>query len=150
MSVPYEVFVEAFLNKITEYDLAAIEDPGIKNDIVYGYMKRAINGFKRVCKYDLTTTGNDADECFDTDIPSDELNEIADIVSEGMVVQWLKPYVYKQELLENTLNTHDFTGYSPAELLLRVGNAYNKSQKDFTQMVREYSFDVGDLTDLHL
>jgi len=67
-----------------------------------------------------------------------------------MVVQWLKPYVYKQELLENVLNTKDFSTYSPAELLLRVGNAYAKAQKDYLNMIREYSFNHGDLTDLHL
>ena len=67
-----------------------------------------------------------------------------------MVVQWLKPYVYKQELLESTLNTRDFTAYSPAELLRRVGDAYTKAQKDYIQMVREYSYNHGDLTVLHL
>jgi len=67
-----------------------------------------------------------------------------------MVVQWLKQYVNKQEILENVLNTRDFTTYSPAELLLRVGNAYADARKNFTQMIREYSFNHGDLTDLHL
>ena len=40
--------------------------------------------------------------------------------------------------------------YSPAELLLRIGNAYAKVQKDYTNMVREYSYNHGDLSDLHL
>ena len=57
---------------------------------------------------------------------------------------------WKDELLENVLNTKDFTTYSPAELLMRVGNAYSKAQKDYTQKIREYSFNHGDLTDLHL
>ena len=79
-----------------------------------------------------------------------DLDEIVDIVSEGMLVQWMKPFVYKQEGLENVLNTKDFTTYSPAELLMRIGNAYNAAQKDFTNMMREYSYNHGDLTDLHL
>ena len=65
-------------------------------------------------------------------------------------MQWMKPYTYSQENLENVLNTRDFTTYSPAELLMRVGNAYEKAQKDFTKMMREYSYNHGDLTDLHL
>ena len=52
--------------------------------------------------------------------------------------------------MENAINTQDFTTYSPAELLLRVGNAYADAKKDYTQMIREYSFNTGDLTDLHL
>ena len=67
-----------------------------------------------------------------------------------MLVQWMKPYVYRQENLENVLNTKDFTTYSPAELLLRISNAYAKVQKDYTNMIREYSYSHGDLSDLHL
>jgi hypothetical protein len=53
-------------------------------------------------------------------------------------------------ILQNVLNTRDFIQYSPAELLMRVGNAYTQAKKDYTQMIREYSFNHGDLSDLHL
>lgn len=149
MSVAYDLFIGEFLSKITERDLLALSPEG-RDEAVFGYMRRAISGFKNVCKYDLTTTRDDENRIFNVDIAPEDIDDIADIVSEGMIVQWLKPYVYRQELLENTINTRDFTTYSPAELLLRVGNAYAKAQKDFTQMVREYSFNTGVLTDLHL
>lgn len=149
MSVPYDVFIGAFLNKITEYEIVNLYEY-TRDEIVIGYMKRAISGFKKNCKYDLSTTADDEIRCFNVDISKDDLDTITDIVSEGMVVQWLKPYVYKQELLENAINTRDFTTYSPAELLMRVGNAYTKAQKDYTQMIREYSYNTGDLSDLHL
>ena len=149
MSVAYNVFVGAFLNKITERDLMMI-DLDEREEIVFGYMKRAIAGFKRICKYDLTSTADDDNKCFDVIIPDYDIDEIVDIVSEGMVVQWLKPYIYSQELLENALNTRDFTVYSPAELLMRVGNAYEAAKKDYTQMMREYSFNTRKLTDLHI
>ena len=112
--------------------------------------KRALSAFRKNCKYDLFTTGDDNTRTFSVDIPEADLTEISDIVSEGMVSQWLKPYVNKQENLENVLNTKDFSTYSPAELLLRVGNAYAKVQKDYTNMIREYSYNHGDLSDLHL
>lgn len=149
MSVPYDIFVGAFLEKITEYELGFLATDD-RDEIVHGYMKRSIAGFKKNCKYNLVSSRVDELGEFNVDIPSDDLDEIVDIVSEGMVVQWLKPYVYKQELLENTINTRDFTTYSPAELLMRIGNAYEKAQKDYTQMIREYSYNNGDLSDLHL
>lgn len=149
MGIPYDVFFSAFLNKITEYELVNLYE-STRDKIVIGYMKRAISGFKKNCKYDLTTTSDDEIMIFNVDIPSEDLDEIVDIVSEGMIVQWLKPYVYKQELLENAINTKDFSTYSPAELLMRVGNAYTKAQKDYKQMIREYSYNTGDLSDLHL
>lgn len=151
MSVPYDVFAAAFLSKITEFDLLSLDDAS-RTEIVDGYMHKAVSNsnFKKVCGYNFSATKDDENRVFGLDIAEDTLDEIVDIVSEGMVVQWLKPYVYKQEILENVLNTKDFTTYSPAELLLRVGNTYAKAQKDYLSMIREYSYNHGDLTDLHL
>lgn len=149
MSVPYDVFAGAFLAKISEYSFLSLTEED-RTEMVDGFMKRALSAFRKNCKYDLFTTGDDNTRTFSVDIPEADLTEISDIVSEGMVSQWLKPYVNKQENLENVLNTKDFSTYSPAELLLRVGNAYAKVQKDYTNMIREYSYNHGDLSDLHL
>lgn len=149
MSVPYDTFAEAFLAKVSEYSFLSLPEDD-RTSIVDGFMRRALTAFRKNCKYDLFTTANDTDRLFAVDIPEADLIELSDIVSEGMVVQWLKPYVNKQEILENVLNTKDFTTYSPAELLLRVGNAYSKAQKDYISMIREYSYNHGDLSELHL
>lgn len=149
MSVSYDIFAETFLAKISEYELLSLPEKDRVN-IVDGFLKRALASFRKNCTYDLFTTANDSKREFTIDIPEDDLHELADIISEGMVVQWLKPYLNKQELLENVLNTKDFSTYSPAELLLRVGNAYEKAQKDYRNMIREYSYNHGDLSDLHL
>lgn len=149
MSVPYDLFTEAFLSKITEFDILQLEDED-QTAIVDGYMKRAFSNFIRMCDYDFTTTGDDELRSFEVEVDGNDLDEIVDIISEGMVVQWLKPYLYKQTLLQNVLNTRDFTVYSPAELLKQVRTTYEKSQKDFTQMMREYSFNHGKLRSYHI
>ncbi len=149
MSVSYDRFADAFLQKVTEYEFLKLTEYE-RNHQIDGYMKRAIAAFRKNCKYDLTTTADDVVREFDVDIDDGDLDEIADIVSEGMLVQWMKPYTYKQENLENVLNTRDFTTYSPSELLLRISTAYAQAKKDFTNMMREYSYNHGDLTDLHL
>ena len=149
MNISYDTFIGAFLEKITEFEFAAIprED---STAIIDGYLKRSVAAFRKNCRYDLVSTANDETRTFEADVLDEDVSELVDIVSEGMVVQWLKPYVYKQELLENALNTRDFTTYSPAELLKQVRSAYNGAQKDYTQMIREYSYNHGDLTDLHI
>ena len=149
MSVSYDLFTGAFLAKISEFEFLQLPAAD-RTNLVDGYMKRAIAEFKHICVYDLMNAMNDETREFAINIEDDDIDEIVNIVSEGMVVQWLKPYIYRQELLENTLNTKDFTTYSPAELLMRVGNAYKDSQKDYLQMTREYSYNHGDLTDLHI
>ena len=147
--ISYDRFTSAFLDKVLEFDFAnmgAFE----RNRIVDDYMKRAISAFRHICEYDLSSTADDKVREFNVNIPEEDLYEILDIISEGMVVQWLKPYAYKQENLEMFLNTKDYSGYSPAELLNRISAIYAKAQKDFVSMMREYSYNHGDLSDLAL
>ena len=148
MSVSYNVFTQAFLDKVTEYNFPL--DDYERNGMVDRFMKRAISQFRHICKYDLSSTGDDAIREFNVDVDIQDINELIDIISEGMLVQWMKPYVNKQENLESALNTRDFTTYSPAELLYRISEAYKDAKKSFTNMMREYSFNHSDLTELHL
>lgn len=149
MTLSYDAFTGAFLNKISEFKFLELEDNN-RTEIIDGFRKRATSAFKKNCRVDLFTTGDDVLREYCVDVSEEDADELIDIISEGMVVQWLKPYVYQQELLENVMSTRDYSLYSPAELLLRVGNAYAKAQKDFTQMIREYSYNHGDLSDLHI
>ena len=149
MNVSYDLFAEAFLAKISEFEILTL-DNSTRKDLVDGYMKRAIANFKKNCKYDFTNTADDNLRSFNIDVKEEDIDELVDIISEGMVVQWMKPYLNRQELLESVMNTRDFTTYSSAELLMRVGNAYKEAKSSYTQMIREYSYNHGDLTDLHI
>lgn len=149
MGIPYDVFTMSFLAKVSEYELFRLADDE-RTMIVDDYMKKAIAAFRPMCQYDLSTTSDDSTRSFDVEINDDDIDEIVDIISEGMLVQWMKPYVYRQENLENALSTRDFSVFSPAELLLRISGAYDTVRKNFIQMMREYSFRHGDLTVLHL
>lgn len=149
MIVSYDRFTEAFLAKITEYNFLRLTEQN-RQELIDGYMKRACSRFNEVCRYDITG-GNDELREFDfPGITNGELDEILDIVSDGMLEQWFRQHMYKQENLENMLNTSDFTSYSPAELTYRITNAYNMCKRDYTNRIREYSYRHADLTDLHL
>ena len=149
MSLSYDAFAAAFLAKVSEYEFYNL-DEDIRTDVVDGYLKRAISAFRKNCKYDLLTTADDTERTFNVDVGEGDIDELVDIISEGMLVQWMKPFVYNQENLEMQLNTRDFTIYSPAELLSRIGSAYAAARKNYTNMIREYSYNHGDLKTLHL
>lgn len=148
MNISYDTITNSFLSKITEFELLKMPDE-VRTNIVDGYMKRVIPEFQKVCEYDLTEY-DDESRVFTDDFDEKDVDEIVNIISEGMLVEWLKPYLYRQELLENAMNTKDFSTYSPAELLLRVGNAYKQAQANYTQMLREYSYNHNNLSELHL
>lgn len=148
MGTPYDVFTNAFLSKVREYDFIPL-DQHDRNSIIDGYMKLACAKFDRICQYDLLSRDDNIRE-FTEEIPAEDLDDIADIVSQGMLVQWMQPYMYRSENLENILNTADFESYSPAELLYRITEAYKMARRDFANMMKDYSYWHGDLSDLHL
>lgn len=147
MNISYDVLTRAFLSKITEFDFMRLQEC-TSQAMIDGYIRTALYRFDKVCKYDLKRT--EGDERFLTaDIAEEDVDEIVDILSEGMIAEWLKPYVYKAENLENVLNTTDYTSYSPAELLLRITGVYKMAKEEFDKMIKDYSYDHGDLSDLH-
>lgn len=149
MSVSYDLFTDAFLSKITEYEFIQLDEED-RTATVDEYMKRALTAFRKNCKYDFATTRDDEFRVFNVDVPEEDLYELTDIISEGMIVQWMKPYANRQELMENAISTRDFTLHSPSELLRRVGSAYHDAEKRYIQMIREYSYNHGNLLELHL
>lgn len=149
MSVSYDEFTGAFLNKVTELDFPT--DEQVSTEMVDGYMKRAMSQFRHICKYDFITNADDENRVFNVEEEeTGDIDEIVDIVSEGMLVQWMKPYLYRNTSYENLLSTRDFTVHSPAELLKAVKSTYNDVDRKFTNMMREYSYNHGELGDLHL
>lgn len=153
MIVSYDTFTAAFLAKITEYNFILLSDEN-RQALVDGYMKLACAEFSEVCTVGIDA-GDDEKRQFDltdngVDLKPSEVDEIIEIVTEGMLVQWFKQYYYKAENLENMLNSSDFTSYSPAELLYRMTTAYNMVKDDFIAKKREYSYRHGDLTTLHI
>lgn len=52
MSVSYDLFDKAFLAKISEFEILTL-DESTRQDLVDGYMKRAIANFKRIANTTL-------------------------------------------------------------------------------------------------
>lgn len=147
MVVSYDRIFNDFLQKITEYKFLSLP-LSTRNEIVDGYMKHAINQFSTVCREPIAEL-NDEEATVTMTNNIDEY-EFIDIISDGMVFYWFKQFMFAEENLKNQLNTADFSTYSPAELLKQVKLAYDQCKKDFTARLRKYSYDHGELTDLHI
>lgn len=142
---PYKAFIDTFLDKISDYKLLNYEDY-LVDELAVGYMKRVCTKFDKICQADLSQQDDN-----EYSFLSDEIDdEIIDIVTDGMVVEWLRQYVNNSDNLENILNTKDFTMYSSKNLLAEIKSLYQDEQKAFTNSMREYSYNHGDLSNLHL
>jgi hypothetical protein len=142
MATPYSDVFNSFLGKITDYDFPKFEELE-QEAILYGYMKSACVNFKKVCKIDLY----DRDEILK--IFNNSLDdEIIDIITELMIVEWLKPKVLSTENLKNCLSTKDFSLFSPANLLKEIRETLVTCKDNSKKLINNYSFTHADFTKL--
>jgi hypothetical protein len=142
MTTPYSEIYNTFLGKITDYDLPKFDDVD-REDIIFGYMKSACVNFNKVCKIDL----------YDRDEILKQFNnglddEIVDIISELMLVEWLKPKVLSTENLKNCLSTKDFSLFSPANLLKEMRETLTLCKNNARSLINNYSFSHADFNEL--
>jgi hypothetical protein len=145
MPTSYTDVYNDFLGKVTDYDFAEFEQ-GDAEATLFGYMVRACNRFNTVCLIDLSDR-DDTTYVFNNNLPED----VIDVISNGLVAEWIKPKYFKDINLKNFLNTKDYTlSSSPANMLLAVRSAYIQAENDFTKSMIEYSYNHADIENIGL
>lgn len=128
----YEDIYESFLSKINDIDLANYSNDDLEKQLDL-YLGQAISDFSDYCIKDLSDRDKDK-KCFNITLDDREI----DILSEFMVVRWLYPILNNLENLRNTLNTSDFSIYSPANLLEKIEQRYSSARMKARSMMNEY------------
>ena len=144
MNTSYETVFNEFKDKITDPDLIAFAE-SLQTEMLVAYMNKAISRCGRVTNkvVDLSLRDDELME-FSVEIPY----EVMDIITEWMTVFWLQPYVNNLENLRNNLSTKDFSVFSPANLLEKVGNRYDTARKQARSLTNEYSYIIADMKEL--
>lgn len=130
----YSDVIEVFLNKVTDMDLPKFDDL-TRDAILIGYMKSACTKFAKVCKADLYDRDDELQN-FNSNLD----DEVIDIITENMLVEWLKPKVLFTDNLSNVLNTKDFSMYSPANMLKELRETLTYLKKNAKGLINNYSF----------
>lgn len=135
MATQYEYIFSSFKDNITDPDLLILTQE-MQNDYLIALMNKAITKCRRICKdVDLSDRDDNLLE-FNIDVPDD----VIEIVTEWMTVFWLKSYLNNSENLRNSLSTKDFSFFSPANLLDKIGNTYERSRRQARSLTNEYSY----------
>lgn len=134
MATPYSDIYNIFLDKITDYDIAKLFEADAK-EILRRLLKTACRQFHDVCREDLYKL-NEIDESFEETLSVDS----QEILAELMVVEWLKPRLYKSEFFENALGTKDFSTFSPANLLKEIRETYLSARERARFLIIDYSY----------
>ena len=139
----YTDVFEEFKDKITDPDLIIfVED--LQVEMLVAYMNKAIAKCKRIVKtVDLSNRDDEIME-FGVEIP----DEVMAIITEWMTVFWLQPFVNNIENLRNNLSTKDFSVFSPANLLEKIGARYDVARKYARSLTNEYSYIIADMKEL--
>lgn len=136
----FEDVYQVFLRKIRDYDLAKLFDFDME-DIMFGYLVAAITKFKS-CKKDITDI-NIEEQRFNCSLNITEI----DILANFMVYEWITPYVNDEDLLKNTLNTSDYSNYSPANLLSTMKSMQEEARQTARRLMNTYSLQGVKLVD---
>jgi len=144
MGTTYNEVYDSFKDNITDPDLLQFAQE-LQDDMLLAIMKKAIAKCQRVVKQTTDLSQRDDIDLSFTEVISEE---VLDILTEWMTVVWLKPYVNNIENLRNGLSTKDFSIFSPANLLDKIGDRYDKSRKYAKSITNEYSYIIADMKGL--
>lgn len=144
MATPYSLIIDSYLAKIEDYKMLTMTDDIIIEDAI-DYMKRVCADFGYICLKDLSSR-DDRIRQFTEDL---SVNEV-DIISKGMVVEWMRPIVYQSSAMMNVMNMKDATFFSPRKIMEQKMLAFEKAEKAYKVAKLNYSYDNGEIGELHL
>lgn len=164
----FDVFIDAFLYKVSSYDYLEMDENSF-NEQMDTYLLATCADFDRIFRSRTRLTFADRDVVlrqFNWDFPDYEtqmtwnkhnqdyisLDQVVDIVSQGMVVRWMSGFLFSGDGLDfgSLLQTRDFTVYSPSSFLSNLRTIYEISQNKYRKMVNEFSYNHANLLTLHM
>lgn len=132
MATPFQDVYDAFLGKVTDFDLAVLTDEELKERLL-PRMKTAISKFKQ-CRKSL-----DIDEFLEEFLVSLEDDEI-EILGTLMLVEWYAPQINNILNTKQFLSDKDYRFYSQANHLGAMTRARKEAKKEANEMIVDYTF----------
>lgn len=137
----YDAVFKKFLKNIKDYDFLLINEPHLQ-ELYVDLLESSISDFE-ICLKDLTDR-DDSLARFNVDLSPQEI----EILALGMTMHWLYPQVMNTDLLRNSLNTKDYTTFSPSNLLDKMSALFANTEKRFISKMNLYSYRHGDIESL--
>lgn len=140
MNTHYSEVDNLFLSKITDDFLLSMHPEDIQN-LLDAYRFSAGIKFKK-CK--KIGNRNEDLRIFNEKLTDEEL----EILSNLMVLEWIKPRVNSIELLEPTMSTKDYQTFSNANHLNSLQALLKSTRNDVDRMIVSYTYSTNDLSTL--
>lgn len=144
MATSFDTIYAAALPYFRDKSLAAMYEDEAE-EILRSYMRQSVALFTPYCKHDLTRY-DDCARQFEDDLTDVEV----DIIALGMSVRWARSYTLYSDNLRDKMSSKDYTYHSRGNLLASLNDLYTTLHNELKQRMYAYTYDNGDLTQLHM
>lgn len=128
--------------RIRDYDKEGYTDE-LFQQMERDLLDAAIDDFADICVQDLTNLDDELEQ-FNIELSRKEQS----ILALSMIAHWLEPYVYNSDALKNVMSTKDFSLFSPANLLEKMTDLLQMSNRRLSAEMNLYSFKVNNVSAL--
>lgn len=144
MATSFDTIYAAALPYFRDKSLVAMYEDEAE-EILRSYMRQSVALFTPYCKHDLTRY-DDCARQFEDDLTDIEV----DIIALGMSMRWAQSYVRWSKHMRIPMSSKDYTYHSPGNLLAAMNDLYSTLYNEHKQRMYTYTYDNGDLTQLHM
>lgn len=137
MGTPYSTVDNVFLDKITDDMLLSMSNENLLKTL-NTYRRSAAAKFKQCPK--MGTFDRDR-AAFEQELTDEEI----EILSNLMVIEWIRPRINSIELLEPTMSTKDYQAFSNANHLNSLQGLLKATIKDVDRLIVSYTYSENNL-----
>ena len=133
MATPYEKVYNRFLQKISDFNLADVDDYSF-NEMINGWLNSAVIRVRK-CQHDLSKRDDELQE-FEEDLSDLEI----ELLALGMVDAWVTPMLNSTELTLQFIGGKEEKYYSQSQMLSELRNLKKENSLEMNRLHNYYTY----------
>ena len=133
MATPYEKVYNRFLQKISDFNLAEVDDYSF-DEMINGWLNSAVIRVRK-CQHDLSKRDDELQE-FEEDLSDLEI----ELLALGMVDAWVTPMLNSTELTLQFIWGKEEKYYSQSQMLSELRNLKKENSLEMNRLHNYYTY----------
>ena len=133
MATPYEKVYNRFLQKISDFNLAEVDDYSF-DEVMNGWLNSAVIRVRK-CQHDLSKRDDELQE-FEEDLSDLEI----ELLALGMVDAWVTPMLNSTELTLQFIGGKEEKYYSQSQMLSELRNLKKENSLEMNRLHNYYTY----------
>ena len=133
MATPYEKVYNRFLQKISDFNLADVDDYSF-DEMINGWLNSAVIRVRK-CQHDLSKRDDELQE-FEEDLSDLEI----ELLALGMVDAWVSPMLNSTELTLQFVGGKEEKYYSQSQMLAELRNLKKENSLEMNRLHNYYTY----------